>query len=118
VIRTPYVCVVQHDLPFAVANTINFTAITLDMANPKSNLNFVSFNLLHDNDPTIECDVKGFNCTRPDAVRTLRSTHGSHSYMTTHKWTDNNHICRTNYLEALVHACSFKFPEILSRNGA
>jgi len=93
-VKTPYVFIVQHDLPFI--RSFDLTSILKDMkANPQ--LKHIRFNRQR-NDL-----AKGKNFDAKDREifgKELRT--GSNVYTYTCAWSDNNHICRANYYREII----------------
>eukprot|EP00038_Savillea_parva_P018165 m.22536 g.22536 ORF g.22536 m.22536 type:complete len:392 (-) comp3999_c0_seq1:104-1279(-) len=118
-VKTPYVCAVQHDMPFAYPAELNFTNIALDMARFPE-LKYISFNFWSDNSPERDAKMHWGNFYDWVVGDELQSPASNNTYMRTTMWTDNNYMCRTEYLTEMSSAGvrdKIAFPEWMMRGG-
>tara|TARA_B110000046_G_scaffold183752_2_gene220586 strand:+ start:75 stop:1181 length:1107 start_codon:yes stop_codon:yes gene_type:complete len=103
-VRTPFTCIVQHDLAFLEPNAIDFDAIVKDMQVKRLNLRYVLFSRFPD---TLTHDLR-WKMDRIDrSVGSIyRSIQSNISYAKTYTWSDNNHIASTRYLATLYKLCA------------
>lgn len=117
-VKTPFVCLVQHDMPFRFPGTIDFEAIALDMARFPE-LKYVLFNFWSDN--SIRRDKDGNANHSYDYLigEEMTSAASNITYMRTTSWSDNNYICRTRYILNMVNHPLYKdvlFPEWIMKS--
>lgn len=89
-IKTPYVLVIQHDLPFIEHFDIN--KIIEDMKN-NPEIKYIRFNKR-------ENIKKGFDAINNLFGYQLKSK--NYTYTKTPAWSDNNHLCLSNYYRNIV----------------
>ena len=111
-VSTEFVVIVQDDMPFLNYEAIPFTDIVGDML-MWDNLTYVSFSMMGrgSNDPEFDIMITGHAEVVGSSYIGPSSNTSTTSYMTTSIWTDNNFICRANYMRSLLASCKAPFPE-------
>jgi hypothetical protein len=102
-VKTPWVLIVQHDLPFIAPVDVG---AVLDLMRQDERVQHLRFNR-HTNgnegawDSTVPPAIQMEARVRADFYRGVTATSG-HQLMQTLSWSDNNHVCAPSYYENLV----------------